>query len=95
MRSDQVKKGIERAPHRSLLRALGCSAKEIEQPFVGIVSSVSEIVPGHAHLRIINEAVKAGVRQAGGTPFEVNTIAICDGIAMNHPGMKFSLPSRS
>ena len=94
MRSDQVKKGIERAPHRSLLRALGCSAKEIEQPFVGIVSSVSEIVPGHAHLRIINEAVKAGVRQAGGTPFEVNTIAICDGIAMNHPGMNFSLPSR-
>ena len=94
MRSDQVKRGIERAPHRSLLRALGCSNREIEQPFVGIVSSVSEVIPGHAHLRAINEAVKAGVRQAGGTPFEVNTIAICDGIAMNHPGMKFSLPSR-
>ncbi len=94
MKSDVVKKGIERAPHRSLLRALGCSDKELGQPFIGVVNSFNEIVPGHMHLRSIAEAVKSGVRQAGGTPFEVNTIAVCDGIAMNHPGMKFSLPSR-
>ena len=94
MRSDLVKRGIERAPHRSLLRALGFGAREIDQPFVGIISSVSEVIPGHAHLRTINEAVKAGVWSGGGTPFEVNTIGVCDGIAMNHPGMKFSLPSR-
>jgi len=94
MKSDVVKKGIERAPHRSLLRALGCTDKELGQPFIGVVNSFSEIVPGHMHLRGIAEAVKSGVRQAGGTPFEVNTIAVCDGIAMNHPGMRFSLPSR-
>jgi hypothetical protein len=87
MKSDVVKKGIERAPHRSLLRALGCTDKELGQPFVGVVNSFSEIVPGHMHLRSIAEAVKSGVRQAGGVPFEVNTIAVCDGIAMNHPGM--------
>ncbi len=94
MRSDVVKKGIERAPHRSLLRALGYTTKELGQPFIGVVNSFSEVVPGHIHLRTIAEAVKAGVREAGGTPFEVNTIAVCDGIAMNHPGMRFSLPSR-
>jgi dihydroxy-acid dehydratase len=94
MKSDIVKQGIERAPHRALLRAVGCTEKELEQPFIGIVNSFSEIVPGHIHLRAIAEAVKSGVRQAGGTPFEVNTIAVCDGIAMNHPGMRFSLPSR-
>lgn len=94
MRSDIVKKGIERAPHRSLLRAVGCTEREIDQPFIAIVNSFSEIVPGHIHLRSIAEAVKGGVREAGGTPFEVNTIAVCDGIAMNHPGMRFSLPSR-
>jgi len=94
MKSDVVKKGIERAPHRSLLRALGCTDRELGQPFIGVVNSFSEIVPGHMHLRSIAEAVKSGVRQAGGTPFEVNTIAVCDGIAMNHPGMRFSLPSR-
>jgi dihydroxy-acid dehydratase len=94
MRSDNIKHGVERAPHRALLRALGCTERELEQPFVGVVNSYSEIVPGHMHLRGIAEAVKAGVREAGGTPFEVNTIAVCDGIAMNHPGMKFSLPSR-
>lgn len=94
MKSDVVKQGIERAPHRALLRALGCHQKELELPFIGIVNSFSEIVPGHMHLRIIAEAVKAGVRQAGGVPFEFNTIAVCDGIAMNHPGMKYSLPSR-
>jgi dihydroxy-acid dehydratase len=94
MKSDILKHGIERAPHRALLRAVGCTEEELEQPFIGIVNSFSEIVPGHIHLRTIAEAVKSGVRQAGGTPFEVNTIAVCDGIAMNHPGMRFSLPSR-
>ena len=94
MRSDLVKRGVERAPHRSLLRALGCTDFEIEQPFVGIINSFSEIIPGHAHLRTVAEAVKAGVRSAGGTPFEVNTIGVCDGIAMSHLGMKYSLASR-
>jgi dihydroxy-acid dehydratase len=94
MRSDLAKKGIERAGHRSLLRALGCTERDLDQPFIGIINSFSEIIPGHIHLRSIAEAVKGGVRQAGGTPFEMNTIGVCDGIAMNHPGMRFSLPSR-
>ncbi len=94
MRSDMVKKGIERAPHRALLRALGCSSDDWNKPFVGVVNSFSEIVPGHIHLQIIGKAVKDGIRSRGGVPFEVNTIAVCDGIAMNHPGMKYSLPSR-
>ncbi len=94
MKSDMVKKGVERAPHRSLLRAVGLGSAEIDKPFIGIVNSFSEIVPGHIHLRDIAEAVKAGVYSEGGTPFEFNTIAVCDGIAMNHPGMKYSLPSR-
>lgn len=94
MKSDIIKNGIERAPHRSLLYALGCAPEDLRKPFVGIVNSFSEIVPGHIHLRGIAEAVKAGVREIGGVPFEVNTIAVCDGIAMNHPGMKYSLPSR-
>ena len=94
MKSDAIKKGIERAPHRSLLHALGVTRPDLEKPFIGIVNSFSEIVPGHMHLDRIAAAVKEGVRAAGGVPFEVNTIAICDGIAMNHAGMKFSLPSR-
>jgi dihydroxy-acid dehydratase len=94
MRSDTVKKGIERAPHRALLRAVGCSSDDWGKPFVGVVNSFSEIVPGHIHLRTIAKAVKEGVRSRGGVPFEVNTIAVCDGIAMNHEGMKYSLPSR-
>jgi dihydroxy-acid dehydratase len=94
MKSDAVKKGIERAPHRSLLYALGCSPDEIDKPLIGIVNSFTDIVPGHIHLRDIAAAVKEGVRAAGGVPFEFNTIAVCDGIAMNHAGMKFSLPSR-
>jgi dihydroxy-acid dehydratase len=94
MKSDAVKSGVERAPHRALLRALGCTEEEIKQPFVGIVNSYTDVVPGHIHLQSISEAVKTGVRQAGGTPFEFNTIAVCDGIAMNHFGMRFSLPSR-
>lgn len=94
MRSDTVKKGIERAPHRSLLRAAGLKDRDFTRPFVGIANSYSEIVPGHIHLRKLVESVKAGVREAGGVPFEFNTIAIDDGIAMGHHGMRYSLPSR-
>jgi dihydroxy-acid dehydratase len=94
MKSDAVKKGVERAPHRSLLYALGCSREDIDKPFIGIVNSFTEVVPGHIHLRQIADAVKEGVRAEGGVPFEFNTIAVCDGIAMNHAGMKYSLPSR-
>ena len=94
MKSDAAKKGLERAPHRSLLHAVGVTRAEMERPFIGIINSFSEIVPGHVHLREIAAAVKKGVHAGGGVPFEVNTIAVCDGIAMNHPGMKYSLPSR-
>jgi len=94
MRSDVVKKGLERAPHRSLLKALGITEAELGRPFIGIVSSENEVIPGHIHLGKIVEAVKAGVRMAGGVPFVFSTIGICDGIAMDHKGMKFSLPSR-
>ncbi|NMC26934.1 MAG: dihydroxy-acid dehydratase, partial [Syntrophomonadaceae bacterium] len=94
MKSDQVKLGLEKAPHRSLFRALGLVDQEIERPFIGIVNSFNDIVPGHINLDKISEAVKAGVRLAGGTPFEFQTIAVCDGIAMNHIGMKYSLGSR-
>ncbi len=94
MKSDVVKRGVERAPHRSLLHAVGWASADIDKPLIGVINSFSEIVPGHIHLRDIAEAVKAGVRSGGGVPFEVNTIAVCDGIAMNHPGMKYSLPSR-
>ena len=94
MRSDSVKKGIERAPHRSLLRAVGIGGDDFSKPFIGVVNSFNEIVPGHVHLRSICEAVKAGICSGGGVPFEFNTIGVCDGIAMNHPGMKYSLPSR-
>ncbi|MDP2948812.1 MAG: dihydroxy-acid dehydratase, partial [Chloroflexota bacterium] len=94
MRSDSVKKGVERAPHRSLLRALGITDEEMSQPFVGVINSYNEIIPGHTHLRQIAEAVKAGVRSAGGTPFEVNVPGVDDGIAMGHIGMRYSLASR-
>jgi dihydroxy-acid dehydratase len=94
MRSDAVKRGPERAPHRALLRALGCTDREMDQPFIGVVNSYNEAIPGHMHLRQIADAAKAGVRAAGGTPFEVNTIGVCDGVAMNHVGMKYSLASR-
>lgn len=94
MKSEVIKKGIERAPHRALLSALGVSREEMEKPFIGIVNSFTDVVPGHIHLRQIADAVKEGVRAAGGVPFEFNTIAVCDGIAMNHAGMKYSLPSR-
>ncbi|MGR6837534.1 dihydroxy-acid dehydratase [Syntrophomonas erecta] len=94
MRSDLVKKGLEKAPHRSLFKALGFTDEEMEQPLIGIVNSFNEIVPGHMNLDKIAQAVKAGVRLAGGTPVEFNTIGVCDGIAMNHVGMKYSLSSR-
>ena len=94
MKSDTVKRGIERAPHRALLHALGWRRADIDKPLIGIVNSFTEIVPGHIHLPQIAQAAKAGVWSGGGIPFEVNTIAVCDGIAMNHPGMKYSLPSR-
>jgi len=94
MRSDQSKKSIEKAPHRSLLKANGLTDEEIARPFVGVVNSANEIIPGHIHLHKVAEAVKAGVRMAGGTPMEFPVIGICDGIAMNHAGMKYSLPSR-
>ncbi|MEO2241309.1 MAG: dihydroxy-acid dehydratase [Euryarchaeota archaeon] len=96
MRSDEVRRGLERAPHRSLLRACGLTDEELEGdgPFIAVVNTYSEVVPGHVHLDRIAEAVKAGIRAAGGVPFEVETIALCDGIAMNTPGMRYSLPSR-
>lgn len=94
MNSDTVKSGIDRAPHRSLLKALGLTDREIKKPFIGVVNSFTEMVPGHMHLRQIAEAVKAGIRENGGTPFEFSTIAVCDGIAMGHEGMHYSLASR-
>lgn len=94
MRSDKVKKGVQRAPHRSLLRACGITDDDFKKPFIGIANSFTEVVPGHIHLRDLVEYVKEGIRAAGGIPFEFNTMAICDGIAMNHEGMKYSLPSR-
>ena len=94
MRSDVVKKGFERAPHRSLLYASGLSPEDLKKPLIGVVNSYNEIVPGHIHLDKIGEAVKAGVWAAGGTPLSFNVIGVCDGIAMGHLGMRYSLPSR-
>jgi len=94
MRSDVVKKGIEKAPHRALFKAMGYTDEEINRPLIGVVNSKNEIVPGHIHLDKIAEAVKAGIRMAGGTPIEFGAIGICDGIAMGHIGMKYSLASR-
>lgn len=93
-RSRKMKSGLEKAPHRSLLYALGLTREEMERPLVGVVNAASEVVPGHMHLSSLAAAVKAGVRLAGGTPLEFPAIAVCDGIAMNHEGMRFSLPSR-
>jgi dihydroxy-acid dehydratase len=92
--SRKMKNGLEKAPHRSLLYALGLTKEEIDRPLVGIVNAASEVVPGHIHLDKLAEAAKAGVRMAGGTPLEFPAIAVCDGLAMNHEGMRFSLPSR-
>ena len=94
MRSHIITKGIEKSPHRSLFKAMGYTDEELSRPLIGIANAKSEVVPGHIHLDKISEAVKAGVRMAGGTPVEFGTIGICDGIAMGHEGMKYSLPSR-
>jgi dihydroxy-acid dehydratase len=94
LRSDEIKRGIKRAPHRALLKALGVTDSDMDKPFIAVVNSFTTVVPGHIHLNRIAEEVKAGVRSAGGVPFEFNTIAVCDGIAMGHEGMRYSLPSR-
>lgn len=94
MRSLQMKQGVEKAPHRSLFKALGLTDEELSRPIIGVVNAQNEVVPGHLHLDQIAQAVKAGIRMAGGTPLEFPAIAVCDGIAMNHAGMKYSLASR-
>jgi dihydroxy-acid dehydratase len=94
MKSNQVKIGVERAPHRALLKSCGYSQEEINRPLVGIANSANTIIPGHVHLNTLAEAVKAGIYMAGGTPVEFGVIGVCDGIAMNHEGMKYSLGSR-
>ena len=94
MRSDLMKSGVDRIPHRALFRALGLTQEELDRPIIGVVCAKNEIIPGHMHLDKIAEAVKAGIRIAGGTPVEFPAIGVCDGIAMNHEGMFFSLPSR-
>jgi dihydroxy-acid dehydratase len=94
MRSDIMKKGLERTPHRSLFRATGLTTKDFSKPFIGVCNSYVSIVPGHAHLQKVGQIICDEIRKAGGVPFEFNTIAVCDGVAMGHYGMKFSLPSR-
>jgi dihydroxy-acid dehydratase len=92
--SDVIKTGVDRAPHRSLLRAVGVKDEDMHKPFIGVANSYTDIVPGHIHLKRLAEVVKQAVREAGGVPFEFNTIAVDDGIAMGHLGMRYSLPSR-
>ncbi len=94
MRSDIIKKGTERAPHRSLFRATGLETEDFAKPFIGVCNSYTNIVPGHCHLKAVGEIICEEIRKAGGVPLEFNTMAICDGIAMGHDGMKYSLPSR-
>jgi dihydroxy-acid dehydratase len=94
MRSDMIKKGIDRAPHRSLLRACGVKEEDMDKPFIGVCNSYIDIIPGHMHLNKFAEVVKEAIREAGGIPFEFNTIGVDDGIAMGHIGMRYSLPSR-
>jgi dihydroxy-acid dehydratase len=94
LRSDAIKVGVQRAPHRALLKALGITDNEMCKPFIGVVNSFTNIVPGHMHLNQVANSVKEGIISAGGVPFEFNTIGICDGIAMGHNGMRYSLPSR-
>jgi len=94
LRSDALKRGIEKAPHRALLRAIGVTDEDLTKPFIAIANSYSSIVPGHFHLNKLAEAIKGAVKRAEGVPFEFNTIAICDGLAMGHEGMRYSLPSR-
>ena len=94
MRSDSIKSGMQNVPKRALLRALGLTEEEMTRPLIGVVNSYNEVVPGHMNLDKITEAVKAGVRLAGGVPLEFPAIAVCDGIAMGHQGMKYSLVTR-
>lgn len=94
MRSDSMKKGISRLPHRSIFKSLGFTDQEIKRPIIGVVNSFNELIPGHIHLGSITRAVKAGIMMAGGTPQEFCTIGVCDGVAMNHIGMKYSLATR-
>ncbi|MBL4953633.1 dihydroxy-acid dehydratase [Neobacillus sp. YIM B02564] len=94
MRSDMIKKGVDRAPHRSLLYATGVKTSDLDKPFIGVCNSFIEIIPGHKHLNHFGEIVKEAIREAGGIPFEFNTIGVDDGIAMGHIGMRYSLPSR-
>jgi dihydroxy-acid dehydratase len=94
MRSDTIKKGIERTPNRALLKAVGVTDADMDKPFIGIANAWNDIVPGHKHLRALAEKIKEGIREAGGVPFEFGVIGICDGIAMGHEGMFYSLPSR-
>jgi dihydroxy-acid dehydratase len=94
MRSNLMKLGLEKYPHRSLFKAMGLTDREIDQPIIGVANSFNEFIPGHIHLNQITQAAKAGVRLAGGTPLEFGVIGICDGLAMHHQGMKYSLPSR-
>ena len=94
MNSDQVKTGFQRAPHRSLFMATGVTREDFKKPFIGVCNSYTDIIPGHCHLNKVGEWIKQCIREAGGVPFEFNTIGICDGIAMGHDGMKYSLPSR-
>ena len=94
MRSDEIKQGVERAAHRALLKALGLTDSDMEKPFIGIANSYTDIVPGHIHLQQLGEATREGIHAAGGNPFQFNTIAVCDGLAMGHEGMRYSLPSR-
>ncbi|MBP2628026.1 MAG: dihydroxy-acid dehydratase [Firmicutes bacterium] len=94
MRSDSMKLGVEKAPHRALFKSLGLTDEELQRPIIGVVNSFNEVIPGHVHLRSIADAVKVGIRMAGGTPLEFPSIGVCDGIAMNHAGMKYSLASR-
>lgn len=94
MNSDKIKQGLERAPHRSLLRAVGVGTEDFNKPFIGVCNSFTEVVPGHVHLNAVGRFICKAIRKAGGVPFEFNTMGICDGIAMGHFGMKYSLPSR-
>ncbi|MCH5268961.1 MAG: dihydroxy-acid dehydratase [Lachnospiraceae bacterium] len=94
MRSDLIKKGVDRTPHKALLKALGVTDSEIDRPFIAVVCAASDYVPGHSHLHEIAQCVKDGIRNAGGVPFEFFTIGVCDGLAMNHKGMRYSLASR-
>lgn len=94
MRSDRVKAGFERAPHRSLMRATGMTDEDLGRPFIAICNSFNEVIPGHVHLNRVAALIKEEVRKAGGTPVEFNLPGVCDGIAMGHGGMKFSLASR-